>query len=41
MNWIENLIWGEGIAHSIMLFAFIIAIGIILRKIKIKGISLE
>ncbi|MBK5722934.1 putative transporter [Dysgonomonas sp. Marseille-P4677] len=40
MNWIENLIWGEGVAHSIMLFAFVIATGIILGKIKIKGISL-
>lgn len=40
MNWIENLIWGEGVAHSIMLFAFIIATGIVLGKIKIKGISL-
>lgn len=39
MNWIENLIWGEGVAHSIMLFAFVIAAGIILGKIKIKGIS--
>lgn len=40
MNWIENLIWGESVAHSIMLFAFVIAVGIILGKIKIKGISL-
>ena len=40
MNWIENLIWGEGVAHSIMLFAFVIAFGILLGKIKIKGVSL-
>lgn len=40
MNWIENLIWGDSVAHSIMLFAFVIAVGIILGKIKIKGISL-
>lgn len=40
MNWLENLIMGEGIAHSIMLFAFVIAAGIVLGKIKIKGISL-
>lgn len=40
MSWIENLIWGDGVAHSVMLFALVIAIGIVLGKIKIKGISL-
>ena len=40
MNWIENLFLGSGVAHSILLFAFVIAIGIALGKIKIKGISL-
>lgn len=40
MNWIENLIFGQGVAHSILLFAFVISVGIILGKIKIRGISL-
>jgi len=40
MNWIEKLFFGEGVAHSILLFAFVIAAGIALGKIKIKGISL-
>lgn len=40
MNWIENLIWGENVAQSIMLFAAVIAVGIVLGKVKIKGISL-
>jgi len=40
MNWIEKLILGEGVAHSILLFAFVIATGIALGKVKIKGISL-
>jgi len=40
MNWIENLFFGEGVAHSILLFALVIAAGIALGKIKIKGISL-
>lgn len=40
MNWIEKLLFGEGVAHSILLFAFVIAAGIALGKIKIKGISL-
>lgn len=40
MNWINNLIWGESVAHSILLFSAIIAIGILLGKVRIKGISL-
>lgn len=40
MNWIENLFFGEGVAHSILLFALVIAIGISLGKLRIKGISL-
>jgi len=40
MNWIQNLLFGEGVAHSILLFAFVIAAGIALGKLKIKGISL-
>lgn len=40
MNWFENLFLGEGVAHSIVLFALVIALGITLGKIKIKGISL-
>lgn len=40
MNWIENLLFGEGVAHSILLFAFVIVTGIALGKIRIKGISL-
>jgi len=40
MSWIEKLVLGEGVAHSIILFAFVIATGIALGKVKIKGISL-
>lgn len=40
MNWIEKLIFGEGVAHSILLFSLVIAAGISLGKIKIKEISL-
>lgn len=40
MNWLNELLWGEGIAHSVMLLAFVIAAGIQLGKIKIFGISL-
>lgn len=40
MNWLESLFFGEGVAHGIVLFALVIALGISLGKIKIKGISL-
>lgn len=40
MNWIENLFFGENTAHNILLFALVIAGGILLGKIRIKGISL-
>ncbi len=40
MNWIESLFFGENTAHNILLFALVIAGGILLGKIRIKGISL-
>lgn len=40
MDWLSNLFLGNGIAHSILLLALIIVIGIQLGKIKICGISL-
>ena len=41
MNWISNLFFGTGIAHSIFVLALAIAIGIFLgTKLKIKGITL-
>lgn len=39
MNWIESLFWGTGVAHSILMIAIVIAIGILLGKVKIFGIS--
>lgn len=40
MEWINDLIWGEGIGHSILLLSLVIAAGIQLGKIRICGISL-
>lgn len=40
MNWLNDLIWGQSIAHSILLLGVIIALGLLLGKIKIAGISL-
>ena len=40
MNWFSDLFFGEGVAHAILMLAVVIATGIALGKIKIKGISL-
>ena len=40
MEFIEQLVFGEGIAHSIFVLAMVIAIGTLLAKVKIGGISL-
>ena len=40
MEWINNLIFGTGIAHSIVVLALAIAVGIGLgEKLKFKGIT--
>jgi putative transport protein len=40
MEWINELIFGTNIGHSILLLSVVIAIGIVLGKLKIGGISL-
>ena len=40
MNWINDLIFGTGIGHSVMLLCICIVCGILLGRIKIFGISL-
>ncbi|MDR0798474.1 MAG: putative transporter [Dysgonamonadaceae bacterium] len=40
MNWLIDLFCGDGVAHMVLLFAIVIALGITLGKIKIGGISL-
>jgi putative transport protein len=40
MEWIKDLLWGNGIAHSVLIISVVIAAGIQLGKIKIFGISL-
>lgn len=39
-NWFTNLFIGTGVAHSIFLVALTIAVGLLLAKIKIAGVSL-
>lgn len=41
MEWIQDLLFNsESIAHAIFIYAFVIAIGVIIGKIKVFGISL-
>lgn len=40
MQWLNDLLFGVGVGHSILLVAVTIALGIWLGKIKIFGISL-
>lgn len=40
MNWLSNLFFGTGIAHSVATFALVIFVGVALGKIKIGGVSL-
>lgn len=40
MEWLYNLFFGQSIAHAILIIALVITLGIMLGKIKIRGISL-
>lgn len=40
MSWLTNLLTHESIAHTILIYSFVIATGVFLGKIKFKGISL-
>ncbi len=40
MDWIQTLLTGESVAHTVILYAFVIAVGVYLGKRKIFGISL-
>ncbi len=40
MDWILDLFTGTGVAHSIFIYSLVIAVGVLLGKVKIFGISL-
>ncbi len=40
MEWLSNLLFTEGIAHTLLLYSLAIALGVLLGKIKFFGISL-
>ena len=39
MDWIEKLFFGTGIAHSLLVVALVIALGVLCSRIRVKGIS--
>ncbi|MDR1172386.1 MAG: putative transporter [Bacteroidales bacterium] len=39
MDWLCKLLFEEGVAHTVLLLAFVVAVGIMLGKIKICGVS--
>ena len=40
MEWLQNLFFGSGIAHTVLTLALVITVGILLGRVKIGGISL-
>ena len=41
MDWIKSLLFDpESIAHLLLLYSFVIAIGVMLGKLKFRGVSL-
>ena len=41
MDWLQSLLWDpSSVAHIVFLYAFVVAAGVYLGKIKIFGISL-
>lgn len=40
MTWLSDLLWGSSVAHTILLFSGVIALGIMLGHVKIFGVSL-
>ncbi|WP_288765210.1 putative transporter [uncultured Porphyromonas sp.] len=40
MNWFQELLFGSGVGHSLMILALTIMLGILLGRVKIAGISL-
>jgi len=40
MEWFNDLLWGGGVAHSVILLSLVIVFGILLGKVRVAGISL-
>ena len=40
MGWLNELFVGNGVAHAIFIYSLVIALGVILGKTKVAGVSL-
>lgn len=40
MEWLKELIWGSSVAHTVLVYSLVVAIGVALGKIKVFGVSL-
>lgn len=40
MDWLSGLFFGEGIAHTVLTLSVVITAGVLLSKIKVRGVSL-
>lgn len=40
MEWLQSLFMGEGIAHTMLVLSLVIAVGVLLGKVKIAGVSI-
>ena len=40
MNWLADLLFSESVAHTIFIYCIVIAAGVALGKIRIRGVSL-
>lgn len=40
MNWFNDLLWQETVAHTMLVFCLVIVIGVMLGKVKFSGVSL-
>ena len=40
MEWLHSLLFGQGIAHTVLVLAVVIVLGVALSRIKVAGISI-
>lgn len=40
MEWLKDLLWNESVAHTVLIYSFVIALGVALGKLKVYRISL-
>lgn len=40
MSWLAELFWGDSVAHAVLIYSIIVALGVALGKVRIFGVSL-